>query len=291
MIGAISIPLMTLFTTLNYWPLGEPLCMFWLVNDFSAGSISIYSLLLMAIHRYRQIKYPIQATEDMTKLRIAVIVLTWILIYAFWSFSVFVVADRSFTSESCFLTNNFEYVMIANLLGYVLPIVAVLIMNGVLLCKLRKKSAVMEDLQRSSMSVSSKKSKAIEAVTSSPSHDSYNTFFQNEAAFYDSKIFKDWPKGSKAQKLGLTSQEKEHRALVCLVMITIVLVSLFAVFCVTWPLTALCPGCVPGSIFEIGYWNSYIYSSINPIILLVYHDKFRAQFVVFIKKVFFFCDT
>lgn len=86
----------------------------------------------------------------------------------------------------------------------------------------------------------------------------------------------------KSNKPNSHHQSKEARqvkALVCLYVIALSLIALFAVFIVTWPLKAACSSCVSDMLLEIGYWICYAYSTVNPIILLIFHDSFNKRFV------------
>jgi hypothetical protein len=269
MIGVFSIPFMTVFTTMGYWLLKKELCMFWVINDFSIGTISIYSLLLVAIHRYRQIKYPVGKNENLTKLRMTIIVAKWLLVYLFWGLSVVLIVDENFVAESCYFTYTFAYVFAANSVGYMLPIFVVFIMNSIIFYQLRKKA----DHVKKSLNTGRSFGNSLSKITS-VEMTVFNFTTGNQ---------------SSANVIRQTSKiDKESKALLCLTVMTLVLFGLFSIFCVTWPLKAYCSQCVSDLLLEIGYWNSYIYSSINPIILFVFHNKFRAKFVQISRKLFCF---
>lgn len=106
MIGLMSIPFMTIFTSYGYWPIGEATCIFWVINDFSIGSVSIYSLLLMSIHRYRELKWPHKENEIMNKEKYSIIILKWILIYLFWGLSVILITRQNFVAENCYFSST-----------------------------------------------------------------------------------------------------------------------------------------------------------------------------------------
>lgn len=86
--GVISIPFMTIFTTIGYWPLGKAPCLFWVINDFSVTTVSACCLLTIAAHRYFQIISPIHTTEKMTRRKYLLIAAIWIFPYSFWAISV-----------------------------------------------------------------------------------------------------------------------------------------------------------------------------------------------------------
>lgn len=76
-----------------------------------------------------------------------------------------------------------------------------------------------------------------------------------------------------------TKEARQVKALVCLTVIAVLLIALFAVFVITWPLKAACSSCVSDMLLEIGYWVCYAYSTVNPIILLIFHQSFNKRFV------------
>lgn len=251
MIGLLSIPFMTVFTTVGYWPLGKTLCVFWIINDFSIGSISIYSLLLIAIHRYLQIIIPLKETETMTATKYAVIGFKWMFIYLFWGLSVILITARDFDDTSCYFTFRFSYVLSADLVGYFLPVVGVLAFNTMIFYELIHKKRIKMSVTKLSVSRT--------LTTLGTSMQTLNDIEKSVT-------------------------RRESKALISLYVVAGVLIFFFAIFCVTWPLKSLCNECVSDLILEIGYWFSYVYSSINPIVLLFFHEKFKVEFLKMIKN-------
>ena len=138
--GLISIPSMTLFTTIGYWPLGKVTCVIWVINDFAVTSISAFSLLIIAVHRYLQIKRPVETTEKMTKNKWLSIAFQWIIIYAFWTISVIIISwPAEFEVESCYFTSSFPYVLTADLIYYIFPVLGVFVINTLVFIELLKK--------------------------------------------------------------------------------------------------------------------------------------------------------
>ena len=265
MIGLMSIPFMTIFTTFGFWPLGKATCIFWVINDFSIGTISIYSLLLMSVHRFRQLKWPLVVTEAMNKEKYFILIGKWIGIYIFWGLSVILITRKDFNSRNCYFTYTFSYVLVADSVGYLIPVLSVFVMNTLVYWELRKKFIKKSE----KLGTSSKK------VFSDIS-------LQNQSQNYTST--KSSEKHSNKDKYHEKQDRinKEKKAIMCIWTISVFLSVLFSVFCVTWPLKALCDECVSDLILEIGYWMSYVYASFNPIILLAYNNKYRAEFYKFL---------
>ena len=138
--GLISIPSMTLFTTIGYWPLGKVTCLIWVINDFAVTSISAFTLFTIAVHRYLQIIRPMKTKERMTTNKWLTIAFQWILIYAFWTISVIIISSSpDFVPEYCYFTYTFAYVLTADLVYYCFPVLGVFIVNSLIFYELLKK--------------------------------------------------------------------------------------------------------------------------------------------------------
>ncbi|CAF1013475.1 unnamed protein product [Brachionus calyciflorus] len=261
MIGLLSIPFMTVFTSYGFWPLGEGLCLFWVINDYSIGTVSIYSLLLMSIHRFRQLKWPLKVNENMSKEKYALIFGKWILIYLFWGLSVILVTRSNFNPENCYFTSTFAYVISADSVGYFLPVIAVFLTNIFVYLELRK------NFKKRNIKLGAiKKTRVLKELQTQ-----INSVSRNLEKFKGSKDNET----TRSRRLDIN---KEKKAILCIWSISIFLCVLFSVFCISWPLKAKCSDCVSDVILEIGYWMSYIYSTFNPVILLIFNNKYRHEF-------------
>lgn len=271
MIGILSIPFLTLTTSVGFWPLGKSACIFWVINDFSIGSISIYTLLIMAVHRYFQIKFPLNESEKMTTRKYGVILAQWILVYLFWAISVIIITQVDFIPENCYFTYTFPYVIVADLVGYGLPVLGVFVVNSMVFYELLKRTKANKRREPKVLFTSDKFT--ITRGTMSVLNSSMNLDSTRSQSNSTTRQSKD------------LNNRREFKALVCLYVIAGILILLFAIFCITWPLKALCSECVSDLILELGYWLSYIYSSLNPILLLIFHEKFKIEFFKTFKKI------
>lgn len=256
MIGLLSIPFMTVFTTVGVWPLGKFACIFWIINDFSIGSISIYSLLFLSIHRYLQIKFPFGKSEHMTSRRYAIIFVKWMSIYLFWGVAVLIITNNDeFEPLYCYFSYKFYYVLMADLVGYFLPVMGVFTVNTLLFGELHRKNALKRVMRNATINQS---------------------FSVENSASMDVTV--------ESYRKSTATNQREIKATINLYVVASILIIFFALFCVLWPLKAECSECVSDSILEISYWMSYIYSSINPIVLLVFHEKFQIEFTKSMRK-------
>lgn len=141
--GLISIPSMTLFTTIGYWPLGKATCLIWVINDFAVTSIGAYTLLIISFHRYMQIIRPMKTKEKMTTNKWLSIAFQWVSIYAFWAISAIIISwPPDFVPEYCYFTYTFAYVLTSDLVFYCFPVLGVFIINSMIFFELIKKKSL-----------------------------------------------------------------------------------------------------------------------------------------------------
>ena len=272
MVGLISMPLMIVFTYYGYWPLGKETCVFWVINDFATGAIGIYSYLAIALHRYSQIKSPYKANENMNRSRLLKILAIWAFWYSYWLISVILITSNDFVPEYCYFTYTFPYVLASVLIGFVLPIFAVFFINFLVLYELRKnlKQKVKKGLGKAETKAGAEGQSHTGTARATNIRTGSNVN-RNINSKQISKKSKDFFK-------------KETKAFICLCMVTGSLATLSSIFCVSWPIKAYCPGCIPDFLFEVSNWNTYIYSTLNPILLFIFHEKFRMELKKLVLK-------
>ena len=70
--------------------------------------------------------------------------------------------------------------------------------------------------------------------------------------------------------------KKEDNAIYCILAITANLIINWGLFIITWSIIVLCESCVPYNLYTISYLLNYSFAAINPIILLVFNQNYRA---------------
>ena len=264
--GVSSIAFMTVYTTYGYWPLGYSPCVFWVINDYSVSSISLYSVLLMTIHRYRVLTN-VHTTDEMTKLRIFNILTIWLLNYCFWATSVLYITSKDFEPANCYYTYTFAYVFTSDFVTYVTPIICMTVLNGFVLFELYKKGKKFGNKDRVGVVASS-------AITATEDQVSSVMASNNQSN----------------TKQTVTSQKKklakEKRAFICQFCVGFNLIMCWTLFIVTWPIAAYCPSCISALVSEVSYWAAYFASLTNPILLVIFHRKINQHLFGTIKKIF-----
>lgn len=79
-------------------------------------------------------------------------------------------------------------------------------------------------------------------------------------------------------------KSRDTKAILCLYVLAGNLIVLYSWYCVTWPIYVHCEDCISDSVYIIGYWLTYIYPATNPILLLIFHEKFKNEFLKMLRK-------
>jgi hypothetical protein len=81
---------------------------------------------------------------------------------------------------------------------------------------------------------------------------------------------------------------KEQKATICVALIILNLVLTQSIFIATMPIYQSCDNCVNTILYSIGYWASYCFSALNPLILLTFHSDYNQEIKRLIKNLFCF---
>ena len=91
LIGLISMPVWTIFSTLNYWPFSLLLCDIWNSLDHALCLISIHTIVFISIERYKSVSNPIKHRVFLTAKRMKIcLAIIWIANWIFWFFYIFI---------------------------------------------------------------------------------------------------------------------------------------------------------------------------------------------------------
>ena len=283
LVGLLSIPFMITYEAYGVWNLGKPLCLFWIIIDFTTASISVYTYLTIAIHRYMQIKFPYKRNENMSLKKYMVIISIWVLCLMFWMLPVVIITQNNFDETGCFFIYTFSYVINADIFGYFLPVLASGIINMLIFYEIRKKTISKNKLKNQNHRAKGKSlkvSKSNKVSTIETDNGAHDNSIEEEIS---TKNNLQQPQKQQQHHNSKEFIEKETKALICLCVVTGALCVLYSVFCIAWPIKAYCDECINVIIIEISYWLGYIYSTLNPFLLIIFHEKFRSEFKNFFK--------
>ena len=91
LIALISMPVWTIFTTLNYWPFSLLLCDIWNSLDHVLCLISIHTIVFISVERYKSVSNPIKHRVFLTAKRMKICLgIIWIANWIFWFFYIFI---------------------------------------------------------------------------------------------------------------------------------------------------------------------------------------------------------
>jgi hypothetical protein len=263
-VGASSISFMTVFSSYGYWPLGHYLCVFWLVQDYSVCSVSIFNLLLITWHRYQQLKNPFDITEDLTLFRWIKLILAWLCPFIFWSSSIIPIKMKNLKENECNSSFIFIYVLFADLFLYIIPIFILLYLNLLTYVELLKKR---RRVSKKFITVNVAILRVLMSANLNNENSTSNSVNDNCDDVQEIRGIR-----------GGKRLNRDIKAVICLVAVSILFFSTWIIFLITWPLKASECNCVSDLVYEIGYWCAYCSSTIYPLLLIIFHDAIKCKF-------------
>ena len=273
LIGSISIPFMTVFSTLDYWPLGDIACIIWNINDVSCSAISLLSLLLLSIHRFWQVKSPLCQHDKLTKIRISAVTFLWCSCFSLWTSIIVIFAQGSLNHRNCIITYPIIFIFIAEVLGIIMPIGAIIFFVVLAFYTLKQKvksfaiKISMNSLNSSNYSIAQKSSSTPTELAASQSASRTTLNLNTSRQFSRPGLFR--------RIFG--SSHKDRRTLLCIILMCCNLIVCWALFIVAWPMSVLCFECLHERIYEISAWGPLIFSTMNPIIMLAFNHRLRQS--------------
>lgn len=130
LIGLISMPLYTLYSLTNKWPLGPFVCDIWLALDYVNSNASVLNLLVISFDRYFSVTRPLTyRVRRTTKRAILMIASTWIISLLLWPPWIFawpyIEGKRTVPETQCyiqFLETNLYITLGTALLAFYIPV-------------------------------------------------------------------------------------------------------------------------------------------------------------------------
>lgn len=84
-IGVISMPLFTMYTLYDHWPLGTFICDTWLAFDYLTSNASVLNLLIISFDRYFSVTRPLTYRARRTTRRAAIMIASaWVISLVLW---------------------------------------------------------------------------------------------------------------------------------------------------------------------------------------------------------------
>jgi hypothetical protein len=306
-IGFTSQPFMTVYSIYDYWPFGDASCIYWMITDYSSYSISIFSWLFISIQRYKQIWSQSIVNEDLNTKNSLLIISIWVLSYFFWSLMVLpiVITNEKFSYE-CEYIFSFLYVILAELVSLIMPILFIMCINIMIYIELRNhikrsnRSGIKKGIKFSSLSASLKKNaRRISFKRSSLNNNELNittTQYLNVPITKtdNSRCSTSSPVRNQKRKSSIFSLKnykltKDRKAYLSLMAINVSLILSWLLFLFTWPLKAYCGSeCVSNALYDTSVWIIYSSSCTNSILLITLNTEFNNSFKDLVKNLYWF---
>ncbi|XP_070554400.1 muscarinic acetylcholine receptor M2-like [Ptychodera flava] len=130
LVGILSTPVYTMYSTLAYWPWGHIVCDLWSAIDYTICSVSLFAIIAISVDRYSSLIDPIGHMTKMTKRKARyMIATTWIIsivIYALpnclWPYFQ---GYHKVPDGQCYVEylQVIWFITIQTFLGYLLPLI------------------------------------------------------------------------------------------------------------------------------------------------------------------------
>ena len=280
LLSLVSMPVWTMFSTLQYWPTSQLLCDIWNILDHVLTFVSIHIIVFISIERYRSIKHPLQHMATMTGKRIIFwLTFIWIMDIIFWTFYVFITQniygkDRNPLDCTVYYTTERALLVAHGIVSFMTPVLITAIVYT-LIYRIAKASGV----GRAASKRASKRS-----TTSQPDYSvgDIQTSYSNSTSVVStisdiSGNETSRTPTSKAIKYTIKTDEKERKALrtIALLLVT------FAICWLPLGIYDIVEGLFPGS-FNLTtliafYWMGYANSMINPLCYAAGNPHFRES--------------
>jgi hypothetical protein len=281
------------------WPLGNFLCSLASLNVYSQYTCSFLGLLLLSIHRFMQLKFPLKTNENVTKLKLFFIATTWLVPYGYYAICVIVKIIRN-EFDFYFCTPNYSQILalVSNIILNFLPIFLMIAFNIATFISIMKSKKKRQSIlavankkhSKSTLAMNHSRLASVQSIqeVSINNKQRMSTIKEIEEfndlsnAIVKISLAKSFNKNLKSSLTALFKTRKaitkEIKASICIWMIILNLLLTQSIYLFSWLYSMFCRGCLNFYINIIGYWMNYIFSAINPLILIIFHEGFRKEF-------------
>ena len=280
-ISILSMPVWTVTTTLNFWPLSQFLCDFKNSLDAALCNISMHTILFISIERYRSVKDPLKHKINLTPKRMKMwLIGIWIAELVFWTVFLFVTQYfygkvRDPLTCQVYWLNEPVMAVILGIIVFVLP-VSVTTVIYIMIYRISQRSGGMmgkEQTRRAKATIATTATDSETSIaTNSGSHQSIPTITERLGEHSNNKG--EEYKGHHLKNVAKKSKE-DNKALSTIALLLIT-------FSICWlPLGGvfISMGVIPGQVDTFwlisGFWLGYANSMLNPLCYSIGNPYFR----------------
>ena len=280
-ISILSMPVWTVTTTLNYWPLSQFLCDLWNSLDAAFCNISMHTILFISIERYRSVKDPLKHKINLTPRRMKIwLIGIWIGELVFWTIFLFVTQHmygkvRDPLTCQVYWLNEPVMAVILGVMVFVLPVSATTVIY-IMIYRISQRSGVIKAKGQTRRAKDTIATTATDSetntATNSGSHQSISTVTEHLDEQLNHKGEEDKNYHLKNAKKRSKEDNKALRTIaLLLITFTICWLPLGGVF--------ISMGLIPGQVdtfwLTIGFWLGYANSMLNPLCYSLGNPYFR----------------
>ncbi|CAF0932383.1 unnamed protein product [Brachionus calyciflorus] len=149
LVGSIAMPLLLVSTLYDYWPFSEDMCVLFIIGDFVGGNISMITLTIISYHRLKCIKKPFGVIKKTHFESLLPSLFLWPIIFLFWTIPTIIIVKNLNIKNSymnrrdCYYKYSLEYVIIVDLIAYILPIFLLMFFQISIYVSLKNKKKLM----------------------------------------------------------------------------------------------------------------------------------------------------
>ncbi|XP_061767562.1 alpha-2A adrenergic receptor-like [Nerophis ophidion] len=273
---------------MGYWYFGKVWCEIYLALDVFFCTSSIVHLCAISLDRYWSITRAIEYNLLRTPRRIkSTVFIVWVLA-ALISFPPLITMKKDEGKEDrpeCKINDELWYIVFSSTASFFAPC-AIMVLVYVRIYQVAKQRTRAPPGERSRENGNQQDPKCIADEQEEEGKvrgeeevdEEQSSSDENEVALC-SRTKKRWrAETAAAASRWKGRQRRERRLTLVLAVVVGVFVLCWFPFFFTYTLTAVCPCCVPETLFKMFFWLGYCNSSLNPVIYTVFNHDFRRAF-------------
>ncbi|XP_071959581.1 histamine H4 receptor-like [Antedon mediterranea] len=147
-VGAISLPLNSLWVLSDHWPFGKSVCQFFLVADYIACFMSVISMVFISLDRYWLVTKELKYFKFQSLTRVLIMIISsWTMVITFYLLTVFkwtiwIGENWVDYTQECELEalGSVAFNSILFVIEFVIPFTAIVVFNVIIYINIRKRS-------------------------------------------------------------------------------------------------------------------------------------------------------
>ena len=283
LLSIISLPVWTIFTTIDYWPVSQLLCDIWSSADHFLTFISMHTIVFVSVERYRSVKYPLRYMVSLTSRRMKVwLIGIWICNCLFWTCYVFLTQymfgkERDPNDCRMYYADERLFIICHGIIFFTLPVLATAIVYLLIYQKARK--VVVAKLK-------GQKSDSRSQTFSSGQETSFTDISNATETVSSVSTISGSPQETSQKKISSNVESKKHaprkedndgKALRTIALLTITFAICWLPFAVYSITIGIAPGYLDFKLLIASYWLGYANSMLNPLCYSIGIPSFRRS--------------